>query len=116
MQKITAFAKLGFRLLTLIMLTLLCAMCPATPSAAVTRKCYTITSGNTPVYSNTGLTRKIGTIYGSDQITVNTVKSAYTYVIYPISGNRRKSGYIRTSAILLATGGNSYKARAKITT
>ncbi len=97
-------------------LALLCAMCPVAPSAASTRKCYTIASGNTPVYGNTGLTRKIGTIYGSDQITVNTVKSAYTHVTYPISGGRTKSGYIRTSAILLGTGGNSYKARAKMTT
>ncbi len=103
-------------LLMFFTLTLLCAMCPAAPSAASTRKCYTITSGNTPVYGNTGLTRKIGTIYGSDQITVNTVKSAYCYVTYPISGGRTKSGYIRTSAILLGTGGNSYKARAKMTT
>ena len=102
--------------LALFTLALVCAMCPAAPSAASTRKCYTISSGNTPVYSNTGLTRKIGTIYGSDQITVNTVKSAYCYVTYPISGNRKKSGYIRTSAILRGTGGSSYKARAKITT
>lgn len=103
-------------MLTVFTLVLLCAMCPAAPSAASTRKCYTISSGNTPVYSNTGLSKKIGAIYGSDQIIVNTVKSAYTHVTYPISGNRWKSGYIRTSAILLSTGGNSYKARAKITT
>lgn len=103
-------------LVTCIMMALLCTLCPVAPSAAVSRKCYTISSGNTSVYSNTGLTRKIGTIYGSDQITVNDVRSAYTHVTYPISGNRRKSGYIRTSAILLNTGGNSYKARARITT
>jgi hypothetical protein len=84
-------------------------------AAGNTRKCYTITSGNTTVYSNTALTKKYGTIYGSDEITVITVTSAYTKVTYPVSRGT-KTGYIKTSNILCSTGGTSYKARAKIIT
>lgn len=93
----------------------LCSLWTVPSYAAVTRRCYTIASGNTTVYSNTGLTRKYGTIYGSDEVTVITVTSKYTKVTYPISRGR-KTGYIRTSAILTGTTGNTYTARAKITT
>ena len=37
--------------------------------AAYTRKCYLIRNANTTVYSNSGLTWRYGTIYGSDEIT-----------------------------------------------
>jgi len=83
--------------------------------ASTAIKCYTISSGNTTVYSNTGLTRKYGTIFGSDQITVKQVTDRYCKVSYPISRGT-KTGYIRTSAILTKTMGSSYKSRAKITT
>ena len=36
--------------------------------AASTRKCYLIKNQNTTVYSNTALTKKYGTVYGSDEI------------------------------------------------
>jgi len=85
----------------------------AKASAAI--KCYTILPGNTTVYSNTGLTRKYGTIFGSDQITVNQVTDRYCKVTFPILRGT-KTGYIRTGAILTKTMGNSYKSRAKITT
>lgn len=88
---------------------------PAVPEAATTRKCYTISSGNTPVYSNTGLTVHKGTIYGSDEITVSTVTGTYCRVTYPISRGT-KSGYIHTSAILWGTTGNNYTSTGKITT
>ena len=78
-------------------------------AAGSTRKCFTISSGNTNVYSDTGLSRYKGKIFGSDEVTVNAVYSRYSYVTYPISGNRTKSGYIPTSAILLATRGTIYK-------
>lgn len=86
------------------------------PASAATRKCYTISSGNTTVYSNTGLSRRYGTIYGSDEVTVLNVTDQYSRVRYPISGGRTKTGYIHTSAILLATSGASYKAGARVTT
>ena len=85
-------------------------------SAASSRKCFTISSSNTRVYSNTGLTNGYGWIYGSDEVTVLDVTSRYSWVRYPISGGRTKTGYIATSAILTAVSGNSYKAGARITT
>ena len=88
----------------------------AMPVSAATRKCYTISGSNTPVYSNSGLTNRYGTIYGSDELTVLVVTGPYSRVRYPISGGRTKTGYIRTSAILTATSGSSYKASARITT
>lgn len=84
-------------------------------AAAATRKCYTISSGNTTVYSDTGLTRRCGVIYGTDEVTVITVTGKYCKVSYPISRGR-KTGYIPTSAILRGTTGNSYRARGKFST
>lgn len=92
------------------------AMFPVTSSAASTRKCYTISTGNTPVYSNTGLTKQYGTIYDTDELTVITVKSSYSKVKYPVSRGKTKTGYIHTNAILLNTTGSSYTADAKVTT
>ncbi len=80
----------------------------STADAATIRKCYTINTGNTRVYSNTALTRGYGWIYPTDIVTVYTVTDRYSYVGYP-AGNREKRGYIATSAILLSTGGNTYK-------
>ncbi len=104
--------------LPVILLAIVSMLCILyTPAfAATTRKCYTITSGNTTVYSNTALTKRYGTIYGSDELTVLDVTGRYCRVNYPISGGRTKTGYIPTSAILRGTSGSSYKSRAKITT
>lgn len=85
-------------------------------SASSSRKCFTISSRNTRVYSNTALTNGYGWIYGSDEVTVLDVTNSYSWVRYPVSGGRTKTGYIATSAILTAVSGNSYKAGAKITT
>ena len=73
-----------------------------------TIKCYAINSGNTTVYSNTGLTYRCGSIYGADEVTVLLVTSRYCKVRYPISAGRTKTGYIPTNAILTAVSGNSY--------
>ena len=102
--------------LPVILLAIVSMLCILyTPAfAATTRKCYTITSGNTTVYSNTALTKRYGTIYGSDELTVLDVTGRYCRVNYPISGGRTKTGYIPTSAILRGTSGSSYKSRAKI--
>lgn len=85
-------------------------------AASSTTKCYTISTGNTQVYSDTGLTKKYGTIYDTDELTVGTVKSSYSKVTYPIAGGKTKTGYIKTSAILLSTTGSSYTSGGKVTT
>ena len=82
---------------------------------AATRKCYTISSNNTTVYSNTGLTNRYGAIFGTDEITVQTVTGNYCKVTYPTSRGS-KTGYIPTGAILRGTSGNDYRSRGKITT
>lgn len=80
-----AFRKVLSILLTVAILS---GISPVSASAASFRKCYTISSGNTTVYSNTRLTKKYGTIYGSDEVTVLLVKDAYCKVRYPISRGR----------------------------
>ena len=83
---------------------------------AASRKCYSIRTGNTRVYSNTGLSRGIGWIYDSDQISVLNVTRSWSQDSYPISRGRTKTGYIATSAILTATGGSTYTSRGKFNT
>lgn len=96
---------------------LMVCMVMNTPTyAAYTRKCYLINNSNTTVYSNSGLTRRYGTIYGSDEITVLYVTSRYCRVSYPISGSRTKTGYIPTNTILTGTSGSTYTASAQVTT
>ncbi len=85
-------------------------------NAASVRKCFTINTSNTPVYSNTNLSSKIGSIYPTDEIVVNDVTSKYTKVTYPISGGRTKTGYIATSAILTGTTGNTYTSKGTFPT
>lgn len=54
---------------------MLCATAAAPPAQAdaATLKCYTTSSANTPVYGNSSLSgNKIGAVYGSDEITVNS--------------------------------------------
>lgn len=99
-----------------LIIAVACCLLPAAALAAGSRRCYTIFGGNTPVYSNTGLTTKYGTIFGSDELSVITVTDRYTRVTYPISGGGTKTGYISTSTILWGTTGNNYTSRAKITT
>lgn len=88
---------------------------PAQKPAASTIKCYTISSGNTTVYSNTGLTNWHGTIYGSDEVTVLGVAGRYSKVKYPTSRGRTKTGYIATDKILTAVSGKTYQAAARVT-
>lgn len=84
-------------------------------ASAATRKCYTINNYNTRVYSNTGLSNGIGWIYPSDECYVYLVTGSYSKVAYPTSRGL-KTGYIPTSAILTATGGNTYISRGKFNT
>ena len=83
--------------------------------AKAATKCYTIGNANVQVYSNTGLSRKYGTIYPSDEIIVHTVTDRYCKVTYPIARGT-KTGYISTGKILTRTMGSSYVSRAQITT
>lgn len=76
--------------------------------AASVRKCYTICNGNIRVYSNSAPTSVSGWIYANDEIIVYTVTGRYSYVAYPTARGMRK-GYIPTSAILLSTGGSTYR-------
>ena len=95
---------------------MVCMMMNIPTYAAYTRKCYLINNANTTVYSNSALTRRYGTIYGSDEVTVLYVSSRYCRVSYPISASRSKTGYISTSAILTGTSGTTYTASAQVTT
>ena len=111
-EKRKVFSKL---LSVMLAITLIMGVAHIPVYAASTTKCYTISSGNTTVYSNTGLTNRYGAIYGSDEVTVLSVTSRYSRVRYPITGGT-KTGYIPTSAILTAVSGNSYQAKRKVTT
>ncbi len=108
--------KIKNQIVMLMILTVMLGVFCIPVCAASTRKCYTIKSSNTRVYSNTRLTNGYGWIYGSDEITVLDVTSRYSRVRYPISGGRTKTGYIATSAILTAETGDSYRAAARVTT
>lgn len=110
MKKIRSFISM-----MLVMATIMGLFCIPV-SASVSRKCFTISSSNTRVYSNSGLTNGFGWIYATDEVTVLDVTSRYSRVRYPISGGRTKTGYIPTSAILTAVSGYSYKAQARVTT
>ena len=83
-------------------------------SAASGRRCYLIGTSNVTVYSDSGLTRRYGSVFPSDEITVLYVTSSYCRISYPTSRGS-KTGYIPTSAILTATGGRVYTAKKKIT-
>lgn len=101
-----------------IAVMLLCGVAVTSSCAAGdTRKCYTISDGYTTVYQDTSLRTKLGTIYPTDELIVHNVTGSYTQVSYPISASGGyKTGYIPTSAILLATGGSTMYATAQITT
>lgn len=87
--------------------------------SAKNTKCYTISSGNTNVYSNSALTgKKYGTIYGSDEITILASYSNGSYKVrYPIkNGKSTKTGYIAKNAVLSKTTGSAKIANKQIPT
>lgn len=85
--------------------------------ASSTVKCYLINNVSQRVYSSANFRYKTGSIYSSDEITVLSVGSSYCKVSYPVTGtSRSKTGYIPRSAILTATSGSTYTAKAKLTT
>lgn len=92
---------------------------PASAWSAANTKCYTISSGNTTAYTSTSLTTKVGTIYGSDELSIlgvyNTNNGVVFKVRYPIS-NGTKNGYISSSKVLVSTNAKTRYATKKITT
>ncbi len=104
-----------FAVLTFVMFISVLLNGDSTRAGAATRKCYTISTSNTRVYSDTALTRGYGWIYPTDEVSVILVTGRYSKVSYP-AGNRTKTGYISTSAILTATGGTTYRSSGRFTT
>lgn len=79
-------------------------------------KAYTISSGNTTVYNSK--MQRIGTVYGSDELTLLGSYSNGTFKVrYNITGSSRtKEGYVYKSAIVVKTSGTQKIANQKITT
>ncbi len=103
------------RILGLFFLTI-CLLISISANASAANKGYTISSGNTRVYSNTGLSKSYGTIYGSDEVTIHTITNSYTKVTYPVSKGKTKTGYIKSSALFTALSGYNYKAKSAVAT
>lgn len=104
-----------FHRLTALLLVLTCVLSiSAVGAASATRKGYLMVNYNVSVFSDTGLSRRIGSVYPSDEVKVNTVTGQWTHITYPISGNRWKSGYIPTSTLLTQTTGTTRTSRGNI--
>lgn len=85
-------------------------------------KTYTISTGNnTTAYSNANLNSKIGTIYASDELQIqsigkNSAGTWYCKLTYPTSKGR-KTGYVALSVVTKVTAPSAkYTAKAGITT
>lgn len=104
-----------FLCLLLLVAMLLPTVATRESHAAGFMKCYTISSGYTKVYTSASFRTKLGTIYPTDELQLREIQKSYVKVTYP-AGNRTKTGYIPTSAVLLATGGNTKEASRRITT
>ena len=101
---------------SVMMLTILFAtMVYFTVSASAAEKGYSINTGNTRVYSNTGCTNGYGWIYDSDEVIINQITNNYMKVTYPVSKGT-KTGYVKTSAFLTKTASWISYSRGKITT
>ena len=107
--------KMGRKLFGLLFLVAgLLTIFPASAMAA--NKGYTISSGNTTVYSDTALTKKYGTIYDTDEVTIHSYSTnRYARVSYPTSRGS-KTGYIRFDAVMTASSGYAYTAKSQTTT
>lgn len=99
-----------------LLLTVAVIISSALPAyAASTTKGYTISSSNVTVYSDTACTKVLGTIYPTDECTIETVTSSYIKVTYPVSSGT-KTGYVKTSVFLTATSGKTVTATGRVTT
>jgi Ricin-type beta-trefoil lectin domain. len=72
-------------------------------------------SRSIPAYSDVEMTRKIGTVYGSDKCTILSGNGNAILIQYPIKGGRTKTGYVAVSAFSNAdlNGGSHQEARAQ---
>lgn len=101
----------------LMAVAILCSFSvPSAFAVSGNTKCYTIPNYNITAYSNTGLSKKVGTIFPSDELQVLQVTSRYCQVSYPLSKGGRRTAYIPTSSILWGTGGSTVTASGKLTT
>lgn len=83
---------------------------------AATHRLYTISSGNTRVYSDSSLRQGSGWIYGTDEVKLLEISTSYCKVEYPVAGGKTRKGYVSTGSLFTATKGKSYTSRAKILT
>ena len=83
-------------------------------AAAEVRVGYLINNANQAVYAEKAMTKKIGTMYGSDEGTISEVTNKTVRVKYPVKGGT-KSGYIPRSAVLVDTSTTQKKAMANMT-
>ena len=107
--------KAAFRVVMVVLILAYLLVSPAWASAAKT-KCYTISSGKTTVYENSSLTRKKGSVSGSDELTVLSVSRKHSKISWKGADGKTKKGYISTKAILLKTDGTSCKVHEKVKT
>lgn len=77
-------------------------------------KCYTLSAGNTAVYSTKNCTVKCGTVFGSDLITLLNACGDAIQISYPISGGRTGYGWIKASALSPGDLNNSFSLRMKV--
>ena len=91
-------------LIVLILTTVPMSALAAFPTLSITTpmRVYTISTGNTtPVYESMSTSSKrIGTIYASDELYIYSMTGTWLRCTYPITGtNSRKDGYIPLSTI-----------------
>lgn len=108
--------KLKRTALRIMIAALVLVSLPAAPALASSAKvkCYTISSGKTTVYENSSLTRKSGTLTGSDEIKVLSVSRRHCKISYTGKNGKKKTGYVSTKAILCGTDGHSCKVKVKL--
>ena len=86
-------------------------------SQQVVMKAYTITSGNSAVYTDPSFSVRKGTVYGSDELWILKATTQYIYFTYSVSGtNQRKDGYMPISSVLAVPKGYYKKATRQIKT
>lgn len=86
-------------------------------SQQVIMKAYTITSGNSAVYTDPSFSVRKGTVYGSDELWILKATTKYIYFTYPVSGtNKRKDGYMPITSVLAVPKGYYKHATRQIKT
>lgn len=109
--------KRTFRIAVCTLPALMLAACLFTESVSASAskgRCYTISSGKTTVYGNSSLTRKCGTVSGSDKLTILSISRKSCKISYKTSDKKKKTGYVSTGAILRGTSGESFKVSQKL--